>query len=200
MSNRSGTVGRLLPGMAMRLAPVDGMEGAGRLSVSGPNVMAGYLLASQPGVLQAPADGWYDTGDIVSVDDHGHLAIVGRASRIAKPGGEMVSLAAVDALAAALWPDAPCVAVVLPDPRKGERIVLLTEQAGATRQALLAHARAAGAADLMLPSEVRVVERLPMLGSGKPDFVAAGLMAAAGPETAAWKEADEESLHEAGAA
>ncbi|MGI4954150.1 MAG: AMP-binding protein, partial [Janthinobacterium lividum] len=200
VSNRSGTVGRLLPGMAMRLAPVDGMEGAGRLSVSGPNVMAGYLLASQPGVLQAPADGWYDTGDIVSVDDHGHLAIVGRASRIAKPGGEMVSLAAVEDLAAALWPEAPCVAVVLPDPRKGERIVLLTEEAGATRQALLAHARAAGAADLMLPSEVRVVERLPMLGSGKPDFVAAGLMAAAVPETAACEEADEESLHEAGAA
>ncbi len=190
VSNRSGTVGRLLPGMAMRLVPVDGLPGAGRLSVRGPNVMAGYLLAEKPGVLQAPPDGWYDTGDIVSVGADGHLAIVGRASRIAKPGGEMVSLAAVEDLAAGLWPDAPSVAVALPDPRKGERIVLLTEQAGATRQALQAHARGVGAAELMLPAEVRVVERLPLLGSGKPDIPAAERMAAAGAPTP--HEAEEE--------
>ncbi len=178
VSNRSGTVGRLLPGMTMRLAPVDGLPDAGRLSVAGPNVMAGYLLADQPGMLQPPPDGWYDTGDIVSVDDAGHLAIVGRASRIAKPGGEMVSLAAVEDLAAGLWPEALSVAVAVPDPRKGERIVLLTEQPGATRRALQAHARTVGAADLMLPAELRVVERLPLLGSGKPDFAATALLVA----------------------
>ncbi len=191
VSNRYGTVGRLLPGMAMRLAPVDGMPGAGRLSVSGPNVMAGYLLAEQPGVLQPPPDGWYDTGDIVSVDAQGHLTIVGRASRIAKPGGEMVSLAAVEDLAAGVWPQALSVAVAVPDPRKGERIVLLTEQADATRRALQAHARAVGAADLMLPAEVRVVERLPLLGSGKPDFRAAAALIEAGPPDEVVDEEDE---------
>ena len=190
VSNRSGTVGRLLPGMAMRLVPADGLPGAGRLSVSGPNVMAGYLLASQPGVLQPPPGGWYDTGDIVSVDGHGHLAIVGRASRIAKPGGEMVSLAAVEDLATTLWPEALCVAVALPDPRRGERVVLLTEQAGATRQALQAHARAVGAAELMLPAELRVVDRLPMLGSGKPDVMAVERMAAGSGEAGPHEEAD----------
>ena len=190
VSNRSGTVGRLLPGMSMRLAPVDGLPDAGRLSVSGPNVMAGYLLADQPGVLQPPPDGWYDTGDIVSVDAAGHLAIVGRASRIAKPGGEMVSLAAVEDLAAGLWPEALSVAVAVPDARKGERIVMLTEQIGATRRALQLHARSVGAAELMLPAELRVVERVPLLGSGKPDFKAAALLAAGGEDEAADEEED----------
>ncbi len=146
----------------------------------GPNVMAGYLLAANPGVLVPPPDGWYDTGDVVSVGADGHLAIVGRASRIAKPGGEMVSLAAVEDLAAALWPDSLSVAVALPDPRRGERIVLLTERADATRRALQLHARAAGAAELMLPAELRIVEHLPLLGSGKPDIPAAERLAAAG--------------------
>ncbi len=180
VSNRSGTLGRLLPGMAARLAPVDGLPDAGRLSVSGPNVMAGYLLADRPGRLQPPPDGWHDTGDIVSVGEDGHLAIVGRASRIAKPGGEMVSLSAVEDLAAGVWPEALSVAVALPDPRKGERIVLLTEQAGATRSALQAHARVAGASELLLPAELRVVERLPLLGSGKPDLLAAQQLADGG--------------------
>ncbi len=182
VSNRSGTVGRLLPGMVLRLAAVDGLPDAGRLSVSGPNVMAGYLLADQPGRLQPPQGGWHDTGDVVSVGGDGHLSIVGRASRIAKPGGEMVSLAAVEDLATGLWPEALSVAVALPDPRKGERIVLLTEKAGATRAEFHAHLRTAGASELLLPAELRVVARLPLLGSGKPDLPAAQALAAGGGE------------------
>ena len=196
VSNRNGTVGRLLPGMTMRLAPVDGLPEAGRLSVAGPNVMAGYLMVDQPGVLQPPPDGWYDTGDIVSVDDAGHLTIVGRASRIAKPGGEMVSLSAVEDLAAGLWPETPSIAVAVPDARRGERIVLLTERTDATRKALQAHARSVGAADIMVPTELRVVERLPLLGSGKPDVVAATRMAAqADGQPIADEETDEEDAH-----
>ena len=178
MSNRSGTVGRLLPGMAMRLEPVEGLDGAGRLFVSGPNVMAGYLRAEQPGLLQPPPGGWYDTGDIVSVGQDGHIAIVGRASRIAKPGGEMVSLAAVEDLAGALWPDVASVAVAVPDLRKGERVVLLTERRGATRAEYAAAARSRGVAEIALPAEVRVLDRVPLLGSGKPDFIAATALAA----------------------
>ncbi|MCH4092323.1 MFS transporter [Acetobacter sp.] len=172
-SSRSGTVGRLVPGMTAMLETVDGMPDAGRLILSGPNVMAGYLLTSQPGVLQPPANGEYDTGDIVSVGTDGHVTIVGRASRIAKPGGEMVSLAAVEDLAMRAWPEALSVAVSIPDPRKGERIILLTEQSDAGRSAFVNVARESGAADIMIPAEIRIVRKLPLLGSGKPDFVAA---------------------------
>ncbi|MBW4021601.1 MAG: acyl-[ACP]--phospholipid O-acyltransferase [Proteobacteria bacterium] len=172
MFNRFGTVGRLLPGIEARLAAVPGIDIGGRLQVRGPNVMLGYLRAEQPGMLEPPPDGWHDTGDIVAIDeDDGYLSIKGRAKRFAKLGGEMVSLAAVDALAGELWPDVASTAVALPDPRKGERIMLLTEQPGADRSAILAHARARGATELMVPADVRVVEAVPLLGSGKIDFV-----------------------------
>jgi len=179
MFNRFGTVGKLLPGIEVRAEPVPGIDDAGRLHVRGPNVMLGYLRAEQPGVLDAPPEGWHDTGDIVSFDAQGFLTIRGRAKRFAKIGGEMVSLAAIEALTAELWPGAAAVVAAIADERKGQRLVLLTERADATRAALLAHARARGAAELMVPAEVRIVSALPLLGSGKVDFAAAQRMAEA---------------------
>ncbi len=170
MFNRNGTVGRMMPGMEARLEPVAGIEDAGRLIVHGPNVMLGYLKDDQPGVIQPVPDGWHDTGDIVAIDDKGFITIKGRAKRFAKIAGEMVSLAAVEALAGALWPDATSAAVALPDARRGERIVLVTQHAGATRGDFATYAKAQGAADLMVPSEVAVVEAVPLLGTGKVDF------------------------------
>ena len=102
----------------------------------GPNVMLGYLRAENPGVLEPLAEGWHDTGDIVTIDAAGFIAIKGRAKRFAKIAGEMVSLSAVEAMAAALWPQAMSVAVSIPDARKGERIVLLTTQKDAERAAM----------------------------------------------------------------
>jgi acyl-[acyl-carrier-protein]-phospholipid O-acyltransferase / long-chain-fatty-acid--[acyl-carrier-protein] ligase len=119
MFNRFGTVGRILPGMEVRLDPVPGIEDGGRLFVRGPNVMLGYLRAEHPGVLEPPAEGWHDTGDIVSIDAEGFVTIKGRAKRFAKVGGEMISLAAVEQLAGSLWPDAHSVVVTRADPRKG---------------------------------------------------------------------------------
>jgi acyl-[acyl-carrier-protein]-phospholipid O-acyltransferase/long-chain-fatty-acid--[acyl-carrier-protein] ligase len=172
MFNKFGTVGRILPGMEAKLEKVPGVEEGGRLLVRGPNVMLGYLRAENPGVLQPPSEGWHDTGDIVTIDEQGFVTICGRARRFAKVGGEMISLAAVEALAAELWPDALSAVVALPDARKGERLILVTQQKGATRAEFLQFARAKHASELMLPSQVWVLDKLPLLGSGKVDIVA----------------------------
>ncbi|WP_407518983.1 acyl-[ACP]--phospholipid O-acyltransferase [Methylobacterium oryzisoli] len=170
MFNRFGTVGRIMPGMEARLEPVPGVPEGGRLYVRGPNVMLGYLRAEKPGVLEPPAEGWHDTGDIVTIDPEGFITIQGRAKRFAKIGGEMISLAAVEAAAAELWPDAASAVAAVPDPRKGERLVLVTERRDAARAAFQAHARGRGMSELMVPAEIVVVDKLPQLGSGKTDF------------------------------
>jgi acyl-[acyl-carrier-protein]-phospholipid O-acyltransferase/long-chain-fatty-acid--[acyl-carrier-protein] ligase len=178
MFNRFGTVGRLLPGIEARLDPVEGIEEGGRLFVRGPNVMLGYLKADRPGALVPPEDGWHDTGDIVTIDREGFVTIKGRAKRFAKIGGEMISLAAVEALASGLWPGSQSAVVAEPDPRRGERLVLVTEKQGATRAAFQAHAKARGASDLMMPTEVMVVDKLPLLGSGKADLASVARLVA----------------------
>lgn len=170
--NRAGTVGKLLPGMEARLESVPGVDEGGRLFVRGPNVMAGYLKADRPGVLQPLEDGWHDTGDVVTIDEDGFIKIRGRAKRFAKIAGEMVSLAAVEAVAGDLWPGVPTVVVNLPDPRKGERLVLMTEKEGATKAEFAAFAKAKGLPELAVPSEF-VVGKVPVLGAGKIDFVGA---------------------------
>jgi acyl-[acyl-carrier-protein]-phospholipid O-acyltransferase/long-chain-fatty-acid--[acyl-carrier-protein] ligase len=172
MFNKFGTVGRLLPGMQARLEKVEGVDEGGRLWVKGPNVMVGYLRADKPGVLEPPPEGWYDTGDIVTIDEQGYIAIKGRAKRFAKVGGEMISLAAVEMLAAELWPNYISAVAAVPDARKGERLILVTDKHGATRVDFQAFARAKHASELMFPSEVIVLDKLPLLGSGKPDLLA----------------------------
>src|SRR5579863_335672 len=172
MFNKFGTVGRLLPGMEPKLEKVEGVEEGGRLYVKGPNVMLGYLRADRPGVLEPPPEGWHDTGDIVTIDDQGFVAIRGRAKRFAKVGGEMVSLAAVEMLAAELWPNSVTAVSAVPDARKGERLIMVTDKHGATRSDFMVYARSKHASELMLPSEIIVLDKLPMLGSGKVDQLA----------------------------
>jgi acyl-[acyl-carrier-protein]-phospholipid O-acyltransferase/long-chain-fatty-acid--[acyl-carrier-protein] ligase len=189
MFNKFGSVGRILPGMEARLEKVEGVEEGGRLFVRGPNVMLGYLKVENPGVLEPPPEGWHDTGDIVTIDAQGFLTIKGRAKRFAKIGGEMISLAAVEALAGDLWPNEPTAVVAVPDLRKGERLILLTQHKSATRGEFQAFAKSKHASDLMIPSDVWVIDKLPMLGSGKVDTMAAGRLVqerlAAKPETIA---------------
>ncbi len=170
--NRHGSVGPLLPGIEAALEPVPGIETGGRLKVRGANVMAGYIQADAPGVVRPPEDGWHDTGDIVTIDDDHVVSIKGRAKRFAKIGGEMVSLAAVEALAAGLWPEAQHVVVSLPDERKGEQLILVTDEADADRAQLLAHAQAQGFAELWVPRAVLVVQSIPVSGTGKVDLQA----------------------------
>ncbi len=177
LANRPGTVGRLMPGVEYRLIRVPGLEEGRRLQVRGPNVMRGYLLNDRPGVLVPPATelgpGWYDTGDIVTIDSDGFVRICGRAKRFAKVAGEMVSLTTVEMLAGKTWPDTLHAAVAIPDERKGEQIVLLTTAANAERAALLAQAQTEGVAELYVPRRILAVAAIPVLGSGKIDYVAA---------------------------
>ncbi len=173
LANKSGTVGRLAPLMEARLDTVTGISEGGRLFVRGPNVMLGYMRAENPGVLEPPHDGWHDTGDIVAIDAQGFIAIKGRAKRFAKIGGEMVSLSAVEAMAAELWPSLITVVVPVPDARKGERLILMSADATCTREAFLRHAKTKGASELSVPAEILFVDRIPLLGSGKPDYVSA---------------------------
>jgi len=170
MHFRAGTVGRLLPGIEARIEPVDGIPDGGRLVVSGPNVMLGYLREGAPGVLEPPPGGWYDTGDIVALDAEGFVTIKGRAKRFAKIAGEMVSLAAVEAQAARLWPDFRHAALAFPDPRKGEQVILLTENPAGTADVQLADAHAHGIAEVMVPRIVLSVREIPLLGTGKIDY------------------------------
>ncbi|MGF7149256.1 acyl-[acyl-carrier-protein]-phospholipid O-acyltransferase/long-chain-fatty-acid--[acyl-carrier-protein] ligase [Sphingomonas zeicaulis] len=178
MHFKAGSVGRLLPGIKAQVEPVPGIDEGGRLSIRGPNIMAGYLKAGAPGVLQPPAEGWHDTGDIVTIDDQGFVTIRGRAKRFAKIGGEMVSLPAVEGYAAAVWPEAEHAVVTRADPRKGEQLVLFTTRANAAASELQGWARANGVAELAIPRDIRTVEALPVLGTGKLDYVTMGQMAA----------------------
>ncbi|RWH18954.1 AMP-binding protein [Mesorhizobium sp.] len=174
--NRDGTVGRLLPAIRMKLEPVEGISEGGRLWLDGPNMMMGYMTADRPGELQ-PLEGWHDTGDIVSVDRDGFITIRGRAKRFAKIAGEMVSLGAVEMLVQSLWPEQRHAAVAVPDKRRGERIVLVTTADDANAEELRQFGKKAGAAELMVPNDIIKVEEIPVLGSGKTDYVSARKLA-----------------------
>lgn len=168
---KEASVGRMLPGIEARLEPVEGITEGGRLYVRGPNIMLGYLLAERPGETVPPEGGWHDTGDIVVIED-GFVSIRGRAKRFAKLGGEMVSLAAVETMIAAMWPGHSHVVVSIPDPKKGEQLVLVTEKPDADRKALQVEAKAQGFPELWVPRAILVTATIPVLGSGKIDYVA----------------------------
>jgi acyl-[acyl-carrier-protein]-phospholipid O-acyltransferase / long-chain-fatty-acid--[acyl-carrier-protein] ligase len=174
-ANQHGTVGRVLPGIETRLEPVPGIDVGQRLFVRGPNVMTGYLTA--PDTIERPEDGWHDTGDVVTMTADGFIAIEGRVKRFAKVGGEMVSLAAVESYASAVWPEHRHAAVALPCPRKGERVVLVSEEPGADPVALRIWAQSHGAPEIAIPKTVVAVAEIPVLGSGKTDYVAVSAIA-----------------------
>lgn len=183
MAYRTGTVGQPLPGMETRLLPVPGITDGGMLHVRGPNVMLGYMRYEQPGVIEAPSSevgqGWYSTGDVVAIDDDGFVSIRGRVKRFAKIAGEMVSLEAVEKIAIAAVPDKGHAASSQPDATRGEAIVLFTTDPALTRDRLQEAARQIGAPELAVPRKIVVVEALPLLGTGKTDYVTLKKMAEA---------------------
>jgi acyl-[acyl-carrier-protein]-phospholipid O-acyltransferase/long-chain-fatty-acid--[acyl-carrier-protein] ligase len=170
MHFRTGTVGRLLDQIQHRIEPVPGIEEGGRLHVKGPNVMLGYLRADNPGVLETPPDGWYDTGDIVKIDDDGFVTIMGRAKRFAKIAGEMISLALVETKLAQALPDAQHAVVSVPDAKKGEQLVMFTTDETIDARRTADALKALSTPALMVPRTVIALQELPLLGSGKTDY------------------------------
>lgn len=176
MQFKLGSVGRLLPGIQYKLETVEGIKEGARLMVSGPNIMMGYIFANAPGVIVPPTGGWHDTGDIVAMDEDGYVTIKGRAKRFAKIAGEMISLTAVEEEIHMLWPQYQHVVLCQPDPRKGEQIVLLTNNKTADQSQILEHYRKRGVAELALPRKIIVLPEVPVLASGKIDYQAAKLL------------------------
>lgn len=172
MHNQPGTVGRFLPGIDHKIEKVKGIKEGGRLHVRGDNVMLGYLLAAQPGVLQAPPDGWYDTGDIVEIDGEGFVKIKGRAKRFAKIGGEMVSLSAVEEIMSMVWPDSVNAVVAQPDSARGEVMLAVTDCPSATLKDFGNFTRKLGYAELFIPKQLVHIKDIPLLGSGKVNYIA----------------------------
>jgi acyl-[acyl-carrier-protein]-phospholipid O-acyltransferase/long-chain-fatty-acid--[acyl-carrier-protein] ligase len=174
-TNRHGSVGRLLPGIASRLMPVAGIAEGGELHVRGPNLMSGYYRYERPGVLEPPASeagaGWYNTGDVVKIDADGFVYVVGRLKRFAKVAGEMVSLEVVEQIARAASAEAMHAATAIADAQRGESIVLFTTDSGITREQLAAAAQGLGLPEIAVPRRIRALETIPLLGSGKIDYL-----------------------------
>jgi acyl-[acyl-carrier-protein]-phospholipid O-acyltransferase/long-chain-fatty-acid--[acyl-carrier-protein] ligase len=173
-SNRPGTVGRLVPGIEARLVPVEGIERGGELHVRCPNLLSGYYYPERPGILEPPHSsigaGWYNTGDIVDIDADDFLSIQGRLKRFAKVAGEMVSLEVAEILAHNVSAEAAHAATCVVDEGRGEAIVLFTTDSELTRDQLSAAARGMGYPEVAVPRRIRVVEAMPLLGSGKIDY------------------------------
>jgi len=174
-AKQSGSVGRLLPGIEARIVPVPGIVEGGELHVRGPNVMSGYYRYETPRRLEAPESsagkGWYNTGDVVNIDTHGYVYIAGRLKRFAKVAGEMISLEMVENIARKVSAEAMHAATSVADISRGESIVLYTTDSDLTREQLTAAARGMGYPEIAVPRRIKVVESLPMLGTGKIDYV-----------------------------
>ena len=168
LSARTGTVGKFLPGIEWRLDPVPGIDSGGNLVVRGPNLMEGYLLYEQG---FRPVDGWYATGDVVSVDAAGYASIQARLKRFAKIAGEMINLQLVEEAASACSSTGLHAAVAAADGRKGERVVLFTTNSQTTRDVLREYFLQAGHSVLYVPSRIVSIAAMPLLGTGKPDYL-----------------------------
>jgi acyl-[acyl-carrier-protein]-phospholipid O-acyltransferase/long-chain-fatty-acid--[acyl-carrier-protein] ligase len=140
--------------------------------------MLGYLRAEAPGVLEPPDGGWYDTGDIVELDAEGFVTIKGRAKRFAKVAGEMVPLGTVEDLVARVWPAAVHAVVAAPDPKRG-RTARARDRAE-RRQSLapwLPPRARPGCRKIFVPRSIVPVAAVPILGTGKIDYVTVGRLA-----------------------
>ncbi len=182
LNPRQGSAGRFLPGIQHRMEVVEGIEGeknnegantVGRLFVKGPNVMRGYLNSEANERFQS-LGGWYDTGDIARLDEDGFLFILGRLKRFAKISGEMVSLTAIEETLNGAFPQyglkSAVVVISKPDAAKGEKLIAVTNESRIGLEEIRAVIRGRGLGNLSVPREIKLIQHLPLLGTGKVDY------------------------------
>jgi len=175
MHDRPGSVGRLMSGIEHHIEPVEGISNGGQLYIKGPNLMLGYIHSETPSIIQNVSDkklgaGWYDTGDIVSIDDEGYMTILGRAKRFAKIAGEMISLQVIEDIAYNLDPDHSSATVTVIDEKKGERVLLFTTSGSMDKEKLAKAIVDNGLSELHIPQIVKIKE-LPLLATGKANYL-----------------------------
>lgn len=180
---KEGTVGRPVPNVAAQVRDLEtgkvlGANREGRLWITGPNVMKGYLNDPEK-TAQVIVDGWYDTGDVAEIDDDGFITITGRLSRFSKIGGEMIPhLVIEDTLGKLLDEDEQdqqrFAVTAVSDPKKGERLIVLHTALRKSPSEYIQGLSAAGLPNLYIPTANAFyqVESLPLLGTGKLDLKA----------------------------
>lgn len=170
-----GTVGQLMTNMEYAIVPVPGIEGGGEFHVKGPNLMTGYMLHKNPGKIEFPhssiGNGWYNTGDIVAIDDDGFISIKGRMKRFIKIAGEMIPLEIVEKIARTASPSFEHACSSKHDDEKGESLVLFSTDLNLKRDILSASAKILGHTELMVAKNIQFIESIPLLGTGKIDYV-----------------------------
>ena len=167
---RHGTVGRLLPDIEYRIEPHEGIAEGGVLHVRGPNLMKSYLhdLVEERSSLD---DGWYDTGDIVTVDADGYLVIKGRKKRFTKIAGEMISLGFIEDEVAKLSPEHHHAAIAIENLEQGKPLLrLYTNDPNLNASKIREHFGAERIPNTWLPREVVYMPELPVLRTGKVDY------------------------------
>jgi acyl-[acyl-carrier-protein]-phospholipid O-acyltransferase/long-chain-fatty-acid--[acyl-carrier-protein] ligase len=171
--NRPGSVGKVLPGVEVRIENYDsgqdcGPDETGRIMVKGDLVMTGYFGDLEETSMRI-RHGWYDTGDMGFLDKDGYLWHAGRLKRFVKIGGEMVSLVRVEnVLEGLLSEDVSCCLVEIPDATKGARIVAAVTREIDEKKVL--GRLSESLPNIALPRQFVVIEELPKMGSGKIDF------------------------------
>jgi acyl-[acyl-carrier-protein]-phospholipid O-acyltransferase/long-chain-fatty-acid--[acyl-carrier-protein] ligase len=178
VGKKTGTVGRLMPGMTARIVDPDTgatlpLHSTGMVLLRGPNVFDGYLN-NKPATDAALRDGWFVTGDIGRFDEDGFLTIDGRLTRFSKVGGEMVPHGVIEQELVAAFDidqtERPAIVVLgVPDHARGEELVVLAAR-DLSPEMVRTHLSAAGLPNLWIPRQVIRVDKIPLLGSGKLDF------------------------------
>jgi acyl-[acyl-carrier-protein]-phospholipid O-acyltransferase / long-chain-fatty-acid--[acyl-carrier-protein] ligase len=170
MHYRQGSVGKLLPLIEYRLRTIEGVHKGGVLQVKAPNVMNGYVTTEMPGVIVPLEDGWYDTGDVVEIDEDGYIYIVGRIKRFAKIAGEMVSLTTIERILDVAVPESRHAVISVSESGRGEKIVLITEAPELTRSIVRNFITSNGYSELWCPRNIVSMDSLPVLPTGKIDY------------------------------
>lgn len=169
----SGKQGRPLYGMAFRIVDAEGRDvprdgrAFGRMLVRGPWVAAAYHETPDSPAHAIP--GWFDTGDVVTMDADGYVTIVDRTKDVIKSGGEWISSIELENIAVAHPAVQEAAAVARPDPRWGERpllVVVLRPGASLTADEMRAHFEGR-VARWCIPDDIRIVEELPHTATGK---------------------------------